>query len=134
MNFTEPTLAALLASWAKSADDRERAEAHNVQFEERLDRARVTSFEMTAHGPWSAHSQLRDALSDFVRTYIEVAAPHIPMTFAAANGSAALGGLSPEQKLVRLENLTRHLANSALTADDLTKSLASARPAMVATA
>ncbi len=66
-------------------------------------------------------------------TYIEVAAPHVPPTFRTENSGAGMTQPSPEQKLVRMENITRHLANAGLTLAALELSFASTDPAEKAT-
>ena len=129
MNFSSPDLDSLLALWATSTDLRARAEAHNIAFEERLDRNRLDALENSVPGPCSDYKELRRHLSDFVRTYVEVAEPHLPPTFKTENTCASMKKPSPEQKLVRMEDVTPHLANAGLTLADLDRSLASTDPA-----
>ena len=133
MNFATPDLDSLLDAWATSTDLRARAEAHNIAFEERLDQNRLDVFEMSVSGPCSGYEDLRRYLSDFVTTYVEVAEPHVPPTFLTENSGASMTQPSPEQSLVRIENVTRHLANAGLTLADLEGSLASTDPAEKAT-
>ena len=132
MNFTDPELSTLLDAWAASPDLRERAEGHNIAFEERLDQHRMDAFERAVKRPCTNHMDLRRQLSDFVTTYMEVATPHIPETFRTSNSGASMGPMSPEQKLVRIENITRHLTNSGLTLTDLAESHSSTDPAVSA--
>ena len=132
MNFTDPKLRSLLDAWAASTDLRERAEAHNMVFEERLDRQRLDAFEHSLEEPCADHKDLRDQFSDFVTTYFEVAAPHVPPTFGTENRGASMGPMSPEQKLLRVENITRHLASAGLTLADLEQSVSSTDPAVSA--
>ena len=132
MKFTDPELGALLDTWAASSDLRERAEGHNIVFEERLDRHRLDTFERFVKRPCTNHMDLRRQLSDFVTTYMEVATPHAPETFRTPNSGSSMGPISPEQKLVRIENITRHLANSSLTLTDLAESHSSTDPAVSA--
>ena len=81
MNFTDPELSALLSAWAASPDLRERAEAHNIVFEERLDQLRMDAFEHSLSTPYSDHGDLKRKLIDFFETYFKVAAPDVPPTF-----------------------------------------------------
>jgi len=129
MNFSKPNLDSLLGKWLAAADFQERAEAHNIAFEERLDPSRLGAFEKSISGPCAHYEDLRRQLSDFVTTYVEVAEPHVPPTFRTENSGPSMTELSPEQKLVRMENLSRHLANAGLTLADLERSLASTEPA-----
>ncbi len=129
MNFIDPDLGSLLDAWVTSTDLRERAEAHNIAFEERLDRNRLDAFEISVPGSCSDYKDLRRHLSDFVTTYVEVAAPHLPPTFSPENSGASMTNPSPEQKLVRIENVTGPLANAGLTKADLERFLASTDPA-----
>ena len=133
MNFAAPDLDSLLDAWATSTDLRARAEAHNIAFEERLDRNRLDALEESVPGPCLDYKDLRRHLSDFVTTYVEVAEPHVPPTFRTENSGASMTQLSREQKLVRLENVTRHIANTGRTLADLERSLASTDPAEKAT-
>ena len=132
MNFLNPILQSLLDAWAASPDHWERAEAHNMLFEERLDRQRLDHFESSLIEPCLNYNDLRCRFSDFVTTYIEVAEPHVPPTFSTENCGASLGPMSPEQKLLRLEDITRHLANASLTLADLEQSVSSTDPAVSA--
>lgn len=132
MNFTDPNLKYLLEMWAASTDDRERAEMHNISFEERLDQHRLDDFERSVTSPCADHLNLRRQISDFVTTYVEVATPHVPATFQTQNSSASMREMSPEQKLLRIENITRHLANSGFTLTGLEESLSSTGPAHLA--
>lgn len=132
MHFTDQQLRTVFETWVTAVDLRERAEAHNIAFEERLDQHRLTKFERSLKTPCTDHIYLRRQLSEFVATFIEVAEPHIPLTFQTQNGGASMGKISPEQKLVRIENITRHLSNSGLTLTELADSLASADPAVSA--
>ena len=129
MNFSNPDLDSLLDAWATSTDLRERAEAHNIAFEERLNPNRLDALEKSISGPCSGYNDLRRYLSDFVTTYVEVAGQHVPLTFLTENSGAGMTKPSPEQKLVRMEDITRHLANADLTLADLERSLASTEPA-----
>lgn len=131
MKFAAPDLDSLLDAWATSTDLRARAEAHNIAFEERLDRDRLDALEKSVPGPCLDYKDLRRYLSNFVTTYVEVAEPHVPPTFRTENSGASMTQPSPEQKLVRLENVTRHLdpANPDLTLAALERSLASTDPA-----
>ncbi len=117
---------------AASPDLRERAEAHNIVFEERLDQHRMDAFERSVKRPCTNHMDLRRQLSEFVTTYMEVAIPHVPETFRTPNNGPSMGPISPEQKLVRIDNITRHLANSGLTLTDLAESHSSKDPAVSA--
>lgn len=132
MNFADPDLSALRDAWAASPDLRERAEAHNIAFEERLDQHRVDAFERSVKRPCTNHMDLRRQISEFVTTYMEVAIPHVPETFRTPNSGPSMGPISPEQKLVRIENITGHLANSGLTLTDLAESHSSTDPAVSA--
>ena len=132
MNFADPKLRSLLDAWAASTDLRERAEAHNMVFEERLDRQRLDAFERSLKKPCVGHKDLRDQFSDFVTTYIEVAAPHVPPTFGTENRGESMAPMSPEQKLLRLENITLPLANAALSLAELEQSVSSTDPAVSA--
>ena len=132
MNFVDPELRSLLNAWAASPDLRERAEAHNMEFEERLDRPRLNFFERSLEEPCVDYNDLRCQFSDFVTTYIEVSAPHIPLTFGNDNSSASMGPMSPEQKLLRLENITPYLASDGLTLATIEQSVASTDPAVSA--
>lgn len=132
MDFADASLTKLLQGWALSTDIDERSEAHNIHFEERLNRARLVAFEHQMTTPCVDYSHLRDELSNFVRTYVEVALPNVPATFNADVTALLLP--SPEQKLVRIENITRHLANTGLKVEDLEKSLTSAKPVKSAVA
>ena len=129
MNFADPDLGLLLDESVTSTDLRARAEAHNIAFEERLDRIRLDALEKSIHGPCSDYGDLRRALTNFVTTYVEVAEPHVPPTFRAENSGASMTQPSPEQSLVRIENLTGQIANTGLTLADLERSLASTDPA-----
>ena len=129
MNFADPHLNSLLDAWATSTDLRTRAEAHNIAFEERLDRIRLDALVRSIHGPCSEYRDLKRHLFDFVTTNVEVAVPHVPPTFRTGNSGASMTQPSPEQKLVRLENVTRHIANAGRTLADLERSHASADPA-----
>lgn len=128
MKFADSRLNSLLDAWSNSSDLRERAEAHNIVFEERLDRQRFDVFEGTLKGIGSGYSDFRRQLLDFIGTYVEVDAPVIPMTFGSQNRGASLGEIGPEQKLVRVENITSHLTNAGLTAADLEGFRSSADP------
>ncbi len=132
MNFTDPELSSLLNAWTASPDLRERAEAHNIVFEERLDQHRMDAFERSVKRPCTNHMDLRRQISEFVTTYMEVATPHVPETFRAPNSGASMGPISPEQKLVRIDNITGHLANSGLTLTDMAESHSSTDPAVSA--
>ncbi len=132
MHFADRNLNSVLDAWAASADLRERAEGHNIAFEEQLDRHRMDAFERSVKRPCTNHMELRRQLSDFVTTYMEVATPHVPATFRSSNSGASMGPISPEQKLVRIDNITRHLANSGLTLTDLAESHSSTDPAVSA--
>lgn len=132
MDFANADLMSLLATWVASSELYERAEAHNIRFEERLHSDRLSTFERGLSTPCTDYMTLRDHLSDYVRTYVEVGLPHVPATFSA--NSTAMILPSPEQKLVRIENITRHLINSGLTAAELERSLASSKPAKSAIA
>ena len=133
MNFADPDLGLLLDESVTSTDLRARAEAHNIAFEERLDRIRLDALEKSIHGPCSDYGDLRRALTNFVTTYVEVAEPHVPPTFRTENSGASMTQPSPEQSLVRLENVTRHIANTGRTLADLERSLASTDPTEEAT-
>ena len=133
MNFTDAELSLLLDAWTTSGDLRERAEAHNIAFEERLDRNRLDAFENAIEGPCSDYRNLRCELSNFVATFIEVAAPHVPPTFGIPDCGASMGKISPEQKLLRIENITLHLVYAGLTLADLERSLSSTDSAGKAT-
>ena len=106
MNFADPHLDSLLNAWAASTDLRARAEAHNIAFEERLDRIRLDDFESSVPGPCSDYEDLRRYLSDFVTTYVEVAEPHVSPPFRTGSSGASMTQPSPEQTLGRLENVT----------------------------
>ena len=133
MNFADPHLDSLLDAWVTSTDLRARAEAHNIAFEERLDRIRLDALKNSIHGPCPEYRDLKRHLFDFVTTYVEVAEPHVPPTFRTGNSGASMTQPSPEQVLVRIENVTRRLANAGLTMAELEQSLASTVPAEVAT-
>lgn len=124
MHFSDPDLGSLLVTWATSTDLRARAEAHNIAFEERLNQSRLDHFESSVSRPCSDYGELRGALAVFVNTYVEVTRSHLPTTFQAVNSGAGMTSPSPEQKLVRIENVTRHLANSGLVVADLDRILA----------
>ena len=132
MNFTDPKLSTLLDAWAASSDLRERAEGHNIVFEERLDQHRLDEFEHCLSTPCSNHVDLKRKLNDFFEDYFRVAAPNVPPTFQSQNSGASMGPLSPEQKLVRIEDITRVLANSRYSLADLDRSLSSTDPAVSA--
>ena len=132
MNFTDPELSALLDAWAASSDLRERAKAHNIVFEERLDQHRLDAFERALVAPCSDYVELRRELEDFFETYFEVAAPGVPPTFQSQNSGASMGPLSPEQKLVRIEDITGLLANSGYSLVNLDRSLSSTDTAVSA--
>lgn len=132
MNFADAKLRSLLNTWAASTDLRERAEAHNMLFEERLDRHRLDQFEQSLNGPCVGHEDLKNQFTNFVTTFIEVASPGVPPTFRTENRGASIGPMSPEQKLLRFENITRHLANAGLTRADLEQSVSSTDPAVSA--
>jgi hypothetical protein len=133
MDFLDAGFIPLLAAWTASTDVYERAEAHNIKFEERLHRDRLMAFERSFTSPCRDYLELRDRLADFVRTYVEVAQPHVSATFATAAGTR-MTIPSPEQKLVRIENITNHLLYSGLTLSELEKSLNSAKPSRAALA
>ena len=133
MKFAAPDLDSLLDAWATSTDLRARAEAHNIAFEERLDRDRLDALEKSVPGPCLDYKDLRRYLSDFVTTYVEVAEPHVPPTFRTENSGASMTQPSPEQKLVRLENVTLHITNTGRTLAELERSLASTDPVEKAT-
>ena len=132
MNFTDPDLSALLNTWAASPDLRDRAEAHNIVFEERLDQHCLDAFERSLSTPCSDHVVLKRKLIDFFETYFKVSAPDVPPTFQSQNSGAALNQISPEQKLVRIEDITGVISNSGLTLTDLAESLSSTDPAVSA--
>ena len=132
MNFTDPELSTLLDAWAASPDLRERAEGHNIVFEERLDQHRLDSFEHSLSTPCSDHVDLKRKLNDFFETYFRVTAPNVPPTFQSQNTGASMGPLSPEQKLVRIEDITGVISNSRYSLADLDRSLSSADPAVSA--
>ncbi len=133
MKFTDRELSSLLDAWAISTDLRERAEAHNIAFEERLDRNRLDALEKSVPGPCLEYRDLKRHLFNFVTTYVEVAEPHVPPTFRTENSGASMTQPSPEQMLVRLEDVTRHIANTGRSLADLERSLASTDPAEKAT-
>lgn len=133
MNFANPDLGSLLDAWATSFNLRARAEAHNIAFEERLDRNRLDAFERSVPGACSDYEDLRRALTDFVATYVQVAGSHVPTAFMAGNSGTSMTQPSLEQKLVRLEDLTGHLANTGLTLADLERSHVATEPAERAT-
>ena len=133
MNFADPHLDSLLDAWVTSTDLRERAEAHNIAFEERLDRIRLDALKNSIHGPCSEYMDLKRHLFDFVTTYVEVAEPHVPPTFRTGNSGASMTQPSREQMLVRLEDVTRHIANTGRSLAVLERSLASTDPAEKAT-
>lgn len=128
MNFADPGLGSLLAVWANSGDLRTRAEAHNILFEERLGQDRLGVFEALLSGSCPDYERLKLQLLDFVGTYVEVARPNAPLTFTKMNVGGAMTKPSPEQKLIRVENLTRRLDSTALTLLDLQRCLASTKP------
>ena len=97
-----------------------------------MDRQRLDLFERSLNEPCVDHNDLRRRFSDFVTTYIEVAAPHAPPTFGTGNCGASMKPMSPEQKLLRVENITLHLANAGLTLAELQQSVASTDPAVSA--
>ena len=132
MNFTDPELSALLDAWAASPDLRERAEAHNITFEERLDQHRMNAFEHSLSTPCSDYVDLRRKLNDFFETYFKVEAPDVPPTFQSQNSGATLNKISPEQILVRIEDITGVLANNGYSLADLDRSLSSTDPAVSA--
>ena len=132
MNFTDPELSALLNAWAASPDLRERAEAHNIVFEERLDQHRLDSFEHSLSTPCSDYVDLRRKLNDFFETYFKVAAPDVPPTFQSQNSGATLNQIGSEQKLVRIEDITGVLTNNGYSLVDLDRSLSSTDPAVSA--
>jgi len=133
MNFADPRLGALLHAWAASPDFRERAGAHNIVFEERLDQHRLDAFERSLSTPCSHHGDLRRKLNEFFETYFRVSAPDVPPTFQSQNSGARMGPLSPEQKLVRIEDITGVLSNNGYSLVDLDRSLSSGDPAVSAT-
>ena len=92
----------------------------------------MDTFERSVKRPCTNHMDLRRQLSDFVTTYMEVATPHVPETFRTPNSGASMGPKSPEQKLIRIDNITRHLANGGLTLTDLAESHSSTDPAVSA--
>lgn len=132
MNFTDPRLSLLLDAWATSTDLRERAEAHNVAFEERLDRHRLDAFERSLEGPCSSPADLRRRFSDFFETYVKVDELDVPPTFGTGNRGASMGPISPERKLLRIEKLKVPLALSGRTLSDLARFLSSTDPAGLA--
>ena len=132
MNFTDPKLRSLLDAWAALTDLRERAEAHNIAFEERLDRHRLDFFEGSLKEPCVDHEDLRGQLIEFVKTYNEVDPPHVPQTFGTGNRGASMAPMSPEQKMLRVEDITGELANAGLTLADLEQSVSSTDPAVSA--
>ena len=91
------------------------------------------TIEASLSAPCTDHGDLRRQLTEFVTTFIEVAAPHVPPTFHIQNGGASMGAISPEQKLVRIEDITRHLPSGRPTLIELANSLASSDPAVSAT-
>ena len=125
MRFTDRELGSVLDAWGASADLKDRAEAHNIAFEERLDRHRLDAFEDFVQRPCPDHVVLRRQLTDFIETYIEVAAPHVPPTFREQNSGASMRRLGEEQKLLRIEKIARPLANRGLSLADLADSLSS---------
>jgi len=133
MNFLDAGFGPLLANWAASTDPHERAEAQNIRFEERLHEDRLVAFERSVASPCASYGDLRDRLADFVRKYVEVASPNVPATFGAA-ASTTMSLPSPEQKLVRIENITRHLLHDGLSLSDLGKSIESRKPSRIALA
>ncbi len=132
MDFSDPGMNAALSDWASDADLYIRAQGHNIKFEEHLDRARVDEFEATVTGTVADAEDLKARLSDFVSTYVEVSGANVPLTFKALNAGASCTSLAEEQKLVRVENITRQIENQGLTFVALERSFHSADPALAA--
>lgn len=132
MKFSDTGLISVLDRWQCASDPRERAQAHNITFEERLERGRLDQFERSLLGPCPDQIELRRLLADFVATNVEVSAPHIPATFQAACEGSRITQIDRTQKLIRVENLTRQLANDGLTLADLETSSLSLDPAVLA--
>jgi len=132
MIFADPGLNSLLVDWGNSGELRTRAEAHNIVFEERLGRNRLDAFEAFLSDSCADYEELKRQLSEFVTTYMEVGEPRMPPTFTNENVGAGMTEPSPEQKLIRVENLTRPLENAGLTLAELQRCVASTDPAEMA--
>ena len=111
----EPPCSELLLRASRSDDLVVAAAADNCRFDERAGAERWTAFEVLL-APNGATTW--DDWAEAYRLHLEqrcnVARPTVPDAFLDANRSAWLGGLSKNQSLVRIEDLSRALQASGL--------------------
>jgi hypothetical protein len=120
MIFSDPTLRGALDEWAKDSDDREKACAHNLLFDERLSGARGAFFEaMAMHSPRSAEELRRSAI-DYYKEQVR-GSRTVPHTFLNLNAAAGIKTLARDLKLIRIESLLEPLEKTGKTLDDLIK-------------
>ena len=128
MIFNTDKLNLVLDAWCTASVAAERACGHNLAFDEKISADRVAdvkSFVDSTHGI----DELRRGLIDHYRqrTYFDP----IPQAFLEINGLALILSLSPEQKLLRLENLTQPLLKSGLNVGQLEEAIRKAdRPSL----
>jgi hypothetical protein len=122
MQFNDAQLQNALVQWRALTDVRERAQADNLWFEQRLSTARQAAFEAEATGANDAAS-LRRAHVDYHKELVVVDVGDIPHTFDLALVPADLGAIDEMQKIVRIESLVRPLEKLGLTFDQLRKAV-----------
>jgi hypothetical protein len=107
MRFSNPALQAALEAWRQDPRVRERANADNIAFDERVSPPRQAAFENRANTVADSEA-LRFAHIAYVRDYMEVG-DGVPHTFEAGMVPALLSnvGLDLYQTIVRLESLSR---------------------------
>ncbi|WP_040620824.1 hypothetical protein [Rhodovulum sp. PH10] len=117
MRFDNPSLQDGLLEWRKLPGTKERSEADNLWFEDRVSTKRRLAFEQEAHEA-SNQSELRRAQADYWSEFVRVD-EGVPHTFAAQLEPADLGPIDETQKIVRLESLTRPLNDHGISFGDL---------------
>lgn len=114
MIFSDHALTRALDEWASASDIRDRACAHNLQFDERLAGDRGSFFEtMVKKDPRVATDRLRRSAIDYYRDHVRVSRG-IPHCFQALNAAAGIGHIAPELKLIRIEDLREPLELTAV--------------------
>ncbi len=118
MLFADPALTAALSAWLLAPAPKDRAQAHNLGFEERVSAERQAHFETVAGGA-SSPTALARGQTDYFNDYVT---NNTPDTFLDSLVPARLvpGLLDTAQRIVRLEKVRPDvLAAAGITAADL---------------
>ena len=112
MEFDSGDAQKALFIWRQTLVIKERAEADNIWFEDRVSKTRQEFFERH-FGAVVGWDKLRRAQVDYIKEFVEVDGD-LPHTFSPLFKPASLGHIDASQRIVRVESLAGPLQNAGI--------------------